>query len=161
MNLDVLPAEKLSFRHAHYPWVLDRADTIAWQFRVNEFINAADAPPYLGKTWPIFLLKAQTGPQAPEPQPLQAPARRARGTGQSEEWLRSPLEQLKAAVAVRFAARGLRLADVFPLAPNVPDPDRCMTDLTDYCPVAHPIPEWGRFECLPSCDWFTNDALYR
>lgn len=35
MNLDVLPAEKVNFRHAHRPWVLDRSDTIAWQFRVN------------------------------------------------------------------------------------------------------------------------------
>ena len=35
MNLDVLPAEKVSFRHKHLPWVADRADTIAWQFRVN------------------------------------------------------------------------------------------------------------------------------
>ncbi len=35
MNLDVLPAEKLAFRHAHRPWILDQSDTIAWQFRVN------------------------------------------------------------------------------------------------------------------------------
>lgn len=35
MNLDVLPAEKVSFRHKHLPWVADRADTVAWQFRVN------------------------------------------------------------------------------------------------------------------------------
>jgi hypothetical protein len=40
MNLDVLPADKISFRHAPRPWVLDRADTVAWQFRVN--VRACD-----------------------------------------------------------------------------------------------------------------------
>lgn len=160
MNLDVLPAEKLAFRHRHRPWVLDRSDTVAWQFRVNEFINPGDAAPYLAKQWPIFLLQAKGGPSAAAPQPLQAPAPRQRGTGQSEEWLRGSLEALKEAVAARFAARGLRLANVFPMAPNVPDRDRCMTDFDGYCPVARPVPAWNRTDCIATCDWFTNDCLY-
>jgi hypothetical protein len=60
----------------------------------------------------------------------------------------------------RFAARGMRLADVFPLAANVPDPDRCMTEFEDYCPVARPVPAWNRTECIATCDWFTADSLY-
>lgn len=100
------------------------------------------------------------GPTTAAPKPLRAPQPRPRGTGQSEEWLRPALEQLQAAVEARFAARGMRLADVFPMAPNVPDRDRCMTDFEGYCPVARPVPAWNRTDCIATCDWFTNDCLY-
>ena len=155
VNLDVLPSEKLVFHDRRRPWLADRADTVAWQFRVNEFVNPSEAAPYLDKVWPVFLLQAHGGKRSAAPQPLQSPPLRPRGTGHSEEWLRAPLRKLRDALEARLAERGLKLTHVFPMAPNVPDSDRCMVDF-DYCPIARPLPAWNRTDCISTCDWFTK-----
>ena len=82
-----------------------------------------------------------------------------RGNGKSEDWLRPTLEKLIAAIEERMNERGLALSHQFQMAPNVPDNDRCMVDLS-YCPVAKPIPEWNKTMCIPTCDWFSRDSLY-
>ncbi len=160
-NLDVVPQELVRFRDERVPWVVDRADTIAWQFRVNEFVNPAEAGAYLDKVWPVFLVKPKNNGVAGVAQPLTAPPLKQRGTGESEEWLRAPLGELVAAVEERMAReRGLKLAHAWPMAPSIPDSLKCIQEYTSYCPVAKPIPAWNRTQCLPSCDWFTSDALY-
>jgi hypothetical protein len=35
INVDVVPSSMAKLRHYKLPWLLDRPDTIAWQFRVN------------------------------------------------------------------------------------------------------------------------------
>jgi hypothetical protein len=165
-NLDVLPSELVRFRDTTLPWAVDRSDTIAWQFRVNEFINPAEGAAYRDMAGRVFLRRANPrvggrgdGGVAPA-MPLTAPPLKTRGTGESEEWLRSALEKLVEAVKTRMEVdRGLVLTHSFPLAPCMPDAIRCISDL-DYCPVAMPIPQWNLTACNPTCDWFTRDSLY-
>lgn len=162
-NLDTLPSELVHFRNERLPWAVDRSDTIAWQFRVNEFVNQAESAAYLDKSWPVFLLRAkpneEEGGSMPF-MPLTTPPLKARGTGESEEWLRPALDELVAAVETRMAAeRGLVLAHTFPLTPLIPDAARCISDLS-YCPVSMPIPAYNLTACNPTCDWFTRDSLY-
>jgi len=162
-NLDTLPSELVHFRNERLPWAFSRSDTIAWQFRVNEFVNPAESAAYLDKSWPVFLLRANLNEGKDggmPPMPLTTPPLKARGTGESEEWLRPALDELVAAVETRMAAeRGLVLAHTFPLTPLIPDAARCISDLS-YCPVSMPIPAYNLTACNPTCDWFTRDSLY-
>lgn len=162
-NLDTLPSELVHFRNEGLPWALDRSDTLAWQFRVNEFINPSDSAAYLGKSWPVFLLRAKPDEEeggGKPPIPLITPPLKARGTGESEEWLRPALNELVAAVETHMATeRDLVLVHTFPLAPLIPDAARCISDVS-YCPVSMPIPAYNLTACNPTCDWFTRDSLY-
>lgn len=162
-NLDTLPSELVHFRNEGLPWALDRSDTLAWQFRVNEFINPSDSAAYLDKSWPVFLLRAKPDEEeggGKPPIPLITPPLKARGTGESEEWLRPALNELVAAVETHMATeRDLVLVHTFPLAPLIPDAARCISDVS-YCPVSMPIPAYNLTACNPTCDWFTRDSLY-
>ena len=92
--------------------------------------------------------------------PLITPSLKARGTGESEEWLRPALNELVAAVQTHMATEhDLVLAHTFPLTPLIPDAARCISDLS-YCPVSMPIPAYNLTACNPTCDWFTRDSLY-
>jgi hypothetical protein len=74
---------------------------------------------YLRTVWPVYLLQAKDSwAQQTQPRPIITPPKRKRGTGQSQEWLRGPLDGLVEAVSRFMKNRHqLELAHVFPYVP--------------------------------------------
>jgi hypothetical protein len=63
MNLDVVSAEKVNFRDARKPWIVDRSDGIVVTYRVSNPLNRTEVEPYFESSYPFYLLrpKAKSG----------------------------------------------------------------------------------------------------
>lgn len=57
MNLDVLAAEKVSFRDERKPWLLDRSDGVVINYRVSSPVNRTEVEPYFESSYPFYLLR--------------------------------------------------------------------------------------------------------
>lgn len=69
-NLDVVPADVARFRNRSEPWIVDRSDAFAWQFRVSEFDDKDDAEEYFGQKWPVYLVRAKRGYNSKRAHPI-------------------------------------------------------------------------------------------
>jgi hypothetical protein len=54
VNLDIINSGLANFRDRNKPWVTDKSDAFAWQFRASQFDSQELAQAYLGMVRPIL-----------------------------------------------------------------------------------------------------------
>ena len=189
MNVDIIPNDLIQFRNQSIgSWVDDLSDSIAIQFRVSGFHNATQRDIYYNTTFPVLYLHTKSTSSFAKQEnmkPLYRAPYRNRGTGDSQfqktfieglDFIQekilnifsnsfNPTSTIMPTSFVSSSANKAREQTPF-LSSNssmihlVPDPVRCIQEPSTYYPIFYPHDTNYSFVVMPTCDWFSNDALY-
>lgn len=185
MNFDIIPNDLVQFRNQTVEkWVDNLSDGIAIQFRVSGFHNVTQRDLYYNTTFPVIYLHAKSfSAYAKEEnkKPLYRAPYRPKGTGDSQfqSNYTEALDFIQEKILNIFSTSSISNATVISsssesksesqrpvLSSNasmihvVPDPIRCIQEPSTYYPIFFPHDTNYTFSVMPTCDWFSNDALY-